>query len=77
MIKIALLGSTGSIGVQTLNIALRHRGEFEIVSLAATVMQHAVRLFGIVFQSFDLIERYSALNLVDRNFNHTHNSLFL
>ena len=35
MIKIALLGSTGSIGVQTLNIALRHRGEFEIVSLAA------------------------------------------
>ncbi|PWM72236.1 MAG: 1-deoxy-D-xylulose-5-phosphate reductoisomerase [Bacillota bacterium] len=35
MIKIALLGSTGSIGVQTLNIVLRHRDEFEIVSLAA------------------------------------------
>lgn len=35
MIKIALLGSTGSIGVQTLEIVARHRDEFEIVSLAA------------------------------------------
>lgn len=35
MIKIALLGSTGSIGVQTLEVAARHRDRFEIASLAA------------------------------------------
>ena len=35
MIKIALLGSTGSIGVQTLEVAARHSERFEIVSLAA------------------------------------------
>ncbi len=35
MIKIALLGSTGSIGVQTLEVAARHKERFEIVSLAA------------------------------------------
>ena len=35
MKKIALLGSTGSIGKQTLNVVRRHSDRFEIVSLAA------------------------------------------
>ena len=35
MIRIALLGSTGSIGTQTLNVVERHKERFEIVSLAA------------------------------------------
>ena len=35
MIKIALLGSTGSIGRQVLNVVARHSDKFQIVSLAA------------------------------------------
>ena len=35
MLKIALLGSTGSIGVQTLNVVRRNPDKFKIVSLAA------------------------------------------
>ncbi len=35
MKKIALIGSTGSIGVQTLNVCRRHPDKFKIVSLAA------------------------------------------
>ena len=35
MIKIALLGSTGSIGRQVVNTVLRHSDKFKIVSLAA------------------------------------------
>ena len=35
MKKIALLGSTGSIGVQTLSVVRRHPDKFKIVSLAA------------------------------------------
>ena len=35
MKKIALLGSTGSIGVQTLNVVRRNPEKFQIVSLAA------------------------------------------
>ena len=35
MKKIALLGSTGSIGVQTLNVCRRHPEKFNIVSLSA------------------------------------------
>ena len=35
MKKIALLGSTGSIGVQVLNVVSRHPDLFSIVSLAA------------------------------------------
>ena len=35
MIKIALLGSTGSIGKQTLEIVRRHSDLFKIVSLSA------------------------------------------
>ena len=35
MIKIALLGSTGSIGRQVLNTVARHSDKFEIVSMAA------------------------------------------
>ena len=34
MIKIALIGSTGSIGKQTLNVVRRHSDKFKIVSLA-------------------------------------------
>ena len=34
MKKIALIGSSGSIGKQTLNVCRRHRDKFEIVSLA-------------------------------------------
>ncbi len=35
MKKIALIGSTGSIGVQTLNVVRRNPDKFRIVSLAA------------------------------------------
>jgi 1-deoxy-D-xylulose-5-phosphate reductoisomerase len=35
MKKIALIGSTGSIGKQTLSVVRRHSDEFEIVSIAA------------------------------------------
>lgn len=35
MKKIALIGSTGSIGTQTLNVVRRHSDKFKIVSLAA------------------------------------------
>ena len=35
MIKIALLGSTGSIGTQVLNVVDRYPDKFKIVSLSA------------------------------------------
>ena len=35
MIKIALIGSTGSIGRQTLSVVRRHPDKFKIVSIAA------------------------------------------
>ena len=35
MIKIALLGSTGSIGTQVLNVVDRYPDKFQIVSLSA------------------------------------------
>lgn len=35
MKNIALLGSTGSIGVQTLNVCRRHKDKFNIISLSA------------------------------------------
>ena len=35
MKRIALLGSTGSIGEQTLDVVARHPGRFEVVALAA------------------------------------------
>ncbi len=35
MKKISILGSTGSIGTQTLDVARRHEGEIEVVALAA------------------------------------------
>ena len=35
MKKIALIGSTGSIGKQTLSVVRRHQDKFKIVSLAA------------------------------------------
>lgn len=49
MKKIALLGSTGSIGVQVLNIVSRHPDLFSIVSLAAgnnaRLFSHQVKTF--------------------------------
>lgn len=35
MINISLIGSTGSIGRQVVNVALRHKDKFRIISLAA------------------------------------------
>lgn len=35
MIKISLIGSTGSIGRQVVDVALRHKDKFKIISLAA------------------------------------------
>lgn len=35
MKKIALIGSTGSIGTQTLDVVRQHPGQFEITGLAA------------------------------------------
>ena len=35
MIGLALLGSTGSIGVNTLDVAARHPDRFEVVALTA------------------------------------------
>lgn len=35
MRRLAILGSTGSIGTQTLDVVRRHPGEFEVVALAA------------------------------------------
>ena len=35
MKKIAVIGSTGSIGVQTLNVIRRYPDKFKVVSLAA------------------------------------------
>jgi 1-deoxy-D-xylulose-5-phosphate reductoisomerase len=35
MMRLAVLGSTGSIGVSTLDVARRHRDRFEVVALAA------------------------------------------
>ena len=34
-IRVAVLGSTGSIGTQTLDVVTRHRDQFEVVALAA------------------------------------------
>ena len=49
MKKIALLGSTGSIGVQVLNVVSRHPDLFSIVSLAAgsnaRLFSHQVKTF--------------------------------
>ena len=48
MLKIALLGSTGSIGKQVVNTALRHSDKFRIVSLAANssaeILNEQIRL---------------------------------
>ena len=48
MLKIALLGSTGSIGKQVVNTALRHSDKFKIVSLAANssaeILNEQIRL---------------------------------
>lgn len=48
MLKIALLGSTGSIGKQVINTALRHSDKFKIVSLAANssaeILNEQIRL---------------------------------
>ncbi len=35
MVRVALLGSTGSIGTQALDVIARHPGRFEVVALAA------------------------------------------
>lgn len=35
MKKIAVIGSTGSVGTQTLDVCLQHPGQFEVVGLAA------------------------------------------
>ena len=35
MMRVAILGSTGSIGVSTLDVLGRHRDRFEVVALAA------------------------------------------
>ena len=35
MIKISLIGSTGSIGRQVVDVALRHKDKFKIITLAA------------------------------------------
>ncbi len=49
MIKIALLGSTGSIGRQVLNTVARHSDKFQIVSLAAN---SSVELFSEQVNAF-------------------------
>jgi 1-deoxy-D-xylulose-5-phosphate reductoisomerase len=37
MKRIALLGSTGSIGTQTLDVVLKHPDRFRVVALAAGI----------------------------------------
>jgi 1-deoxy-D-xylulose-5-phosphate reductoisomerase len=48
--RIAILGSTGSIGSQALDVISRHAGEFEVVGLAAgrnvELLQEQARAFG-------------------------------
>ena len=43
MLKIALLGSTGSIGKQVVNTALRHSDKFRIVALADSSKAQAIK----------------------------------
>jgi 1-deoxy-D-xylulose-5-phosphate reductoisomerase len=49
--RVAILGSTGSIGTQALDIISRHRQEFEVVALAAgrnvELLEEQVRRFGV------------------------------
>ena len=49
MKKLVILGSTGSIGTQSLDIAREYKGEFEIVALAAgrnhKLMEEQIREF--------------------------------
>ncbi|MCD8300345.1 MAG: 1-deoxy-D-xylulose-5-phosphate reductoisomerase, partial [Clostridiales bacterium] len=49
MKRISILGSTGSIGTQTLDVVRRHSGEFEVVALAAgeniTLLAEQIREF--------------------------------
>ena len=50
MKKIAILGSTGSIGTQTLDVVRNYRKDFEIVSFAAgsniELLEKQIREFG-------------------------------
>lgn len=56
MKKIAILGCTGSIGTQTLDVVRRHRGEFEVVAL--TAYQNEEKLAA---QCREFSPKYSAL----------------
>ena len=49
MKKIAILGSTGSIGTQTLDVVRQHRKDFEVTALSAggniTLLEQQIREF--------------------------------
>ncbi|NCY10201.1 MAG: 1-deoxy-D-xylulose-5-phosphate reductoisomerase, partial [Actinobacteria bacterium] len=42
-LKVALAGSTGSIGTQTLDVVAASRGRFEVVALAAAANEAVLR----------------------------------
>ena len=79
MKKIAVIGSTGSIGVQTLNVVRRYPEKFKIVSLAAgnntALFSEQVKEFrptvATVVKSFDGIDelkKYSEISVGDTAF---------
>ena len=61
MIKIALIGATGSIGTQTLDVARRHPDKLEVIALAANssvdavlAQAHEFRVRNIAFGNAEL-----------------------
>jgi 1-deoxy-D-xylulose-5-phosphate reductoisomerase len=53
--RVAILGSTGSIGTQALDVIARHPGEFKVVGLAAgtnvALLEDQARIFGAAITS--------------------------
>ena len=55
--KIAILGSTGSIGTQTLDIVRQHRDLFEVELISANSNTYSIKIF-IIF-IIDLYKSFS------------------
>lgn len=79
MKKIAVIGSTGSIGVQTLNVIRRYPDKFKVVSLAAgknaalfseqvKEFRPAVATIAAPFEGIDALKKYSEITVGDTAF---------
>lgn len=62
-VKILLLGATGSIGTQTLDVLRQHPGDFELVGVSAGHQKEALEK---IVQEFDTV-RYAGLSTLEHD----------